>query len=110
MTTVVTGQQGKDGAPLILDLATKDRSHRTLTVEIDHQYPVPIKRGRHGQMRRGRGLAHTTFEIRDGDNLGGQPLGAPGFVFLGLRSFCCEMGAKPQYLIQGEPFGAAIGF
>ena len=107
---IVAGEQGEDGVPFILDLGAEDRRHRPLAVEVHHQHPIAIQRGRHRQMRRGRGLADPALEVGHGDDFRRQAFGPVGQVVLGLRSLRSEEGAQLQHLVEGEPLGAPLGF
>ena len=106
---VVPRDQGENRLPFIRDLAAENRGHRALGVQIDHQYPVPVERGRHRQMRRSGRLADPTFEVGDRDDLGGQIRRAPRQVFLGFGSLLTEEDPQAEYLVEGEPFGAVLG-
>ena len=105
----VARDEREDGVPFRGDLAAEDRGHRALAVEVDHQHPVAVEGGRHGEVRRGRGLADAALEVGDGGDLGRQALRAVGAVFLGAAAFGGEMRAQPQHLVEGEPLGAAVG-
>jgi hypothetical protein len=89
--------------------AAEDRGHRALAVEIDHQHPVAVERGRHRQMRRGRGLADAALEIGHRHDLGGQARGAVGRYSLALEPPRRRNARAAQHLVEGEPLRAALG-
>ena len=61
-------------------------------------------------MCRRAGLADAAFKVRDRDQFRRLVFGTVGQIILGLCSLSPKMRAQPQHLIQGKPFGTAIGF